>query len=99
MISACMKKQHKLAVEATYFLLVLTIFYNMHHKTSREFMKKIIENGRKIGQHFIFDEDELKELVNKEAKILSNIIETKIEAVSMHRLSEKLLSLKGKDLK
>lgn len=62
-------------------------------------MKKIIENGRKIGQHFIFDEDELKELVNKEAKILSNIIETKIEAVSMHRLSEKLLSLKGKDLK
>ena len=93
------EKYSKLEVEATYFVLVSTNFYNVHHKTSRECMKKIIENGGKIGLHFdetqysIFDEDELRGLVNKEAEILSNIIETKIEAVSMHRPSEKLLSL------
>lgn len=83
---------------ATYFVLLSTNFYNVHSKACRECIDKIIKNGGNIGLHFdetqyaISDEEELKEYVRKEMEALSNIIDTKVEIVSMHRPSEKILS-------
>lgn len=81
-----------------YFALVSTNFYNIHSKESRKCMETIIRNGGTIGLHFdetqynIRSEDELKEYVYKEAEILSGLIGMKVDAVSMHRPSEKFLS-------
>lgn len=86
------------SVEATYFLLVATNFYNVHSKESRECISKIMKNGGIIGLHFdetqysISDIEEIKEYVDQEVEILSNVINAKVEVVSMHRPSEKVLS-------
>lgn len=83
---------------ATYFVLLSTNFYNVHSKESRNCISNIIRNGGSIGLHFdeaqydISSEEELKEYVCKEIKILSEIVETKVNVVSMHRPSEKILS-------
>jgi len=81
-----------------YFILVSTNFYNIHSKESRKCIETIIRNGGMIGLHFdetqyyIRSEDELKEYVYKEAEILSGLTGVKVDAVSMHRPSEKFLS-------
>ncbi len=83
---------------ATYFVLLSTNFYNIHSKESRKCISDIIKNGGNIGLHFdemqydILDEEQMKEYVYKEIEMLSNIIGTKINVVSMHRPSEKFLS-------
>lgn len=80
-----------------YFVLVSTDFYNIHSKESRKAINTILENGGSIGLHFdetqysIFSEEELKKYVCKEAEILSDIVGTRIEAVSMHRPSANML--------
>lgn len=82
---------------ATYFVLVSTNFYNIHSKSSRECMDKIMQNGGSIGLHFdetqyaISDEQEMKQYVHNEAAILSDLIGQKVDVVSMHRPSEKFL--------
>lgn len=83
---------------ATYFVLLSTDFYNLHSKESRGYISSIIKNGGNIGLHFdetqyiIQDDLEMKEYIREEIEILSNIIDTKVEVVSMHRPSEKVLS-------
>lgn len=86
-------------VSATYFVLLSTDFYNLHSRESRECIRCIMQNGGRVGLHFdetqysIADESELKEYVSEEVKILSDIIGTKIDAVSMHRPSSRFLDL------
>lgn len=82
---------------ATYFVLISTNFYNIHSKSSRECIHKIMQNGGNIGLHFdetqysISDEQEMKQYVHDEAAILSDLIGQKVDVVSMHRPSEKFL--------
>ena len=82
---------------AIYFILLSTDFYNAHSKASRECIDNIMKNGGNIGLHFdetqyaISDKEALKEYVCKEAEVLSNIIGTKVDMVSMHRPSKKIL--------
>lgn len=85
-------------VQATYFVLVSTNFYNIHSRTSRELMRQIMDNGGIIGLHFdetqydMADENELQKYVREETDLLSGAAGTKINVVSMHRPSEKFLS-------
>lgn len=85
-------------VQATYFVLVSTNFYNIHSRTSKEQIRQIINNGGIIGLHFdetqydISSEREMQKYVCEEAAILSAAAGTKIDVVSMHRPSEKFLS-------
>ena len=87
-----------MGVQSTYFILLSTNFYNVHSLKSRKCIRNIIDNGGKIGLHFdetqydIWTEDELKEHLQREAGILSDIAGVKIDVVSMHRPSEKFLS-------
>lgn len=97
--------EKKLQVEGTYFILLSTNFYNVHSKESKEHIANIIKNGGNIGLHFdetqytISNEKDMKTYVQREIEMLSNIIERKINVVSMHRPSEKFLSsnIKFKD--
>lgn len=85
-------------VQATYFILVSTNFYNIHSRTSRNQIRQIIDNGGIIGLHFdetqydMADEQEMQKCVREEADILSAVVGAKIEAVSTHRTSQKFLS-------
>lgn len=81
-----------------YFVLLTSDFYNVHSKHSKKCIHKIIQNGGAIGLHFDEDQydvstkEELRALIIKELETLSDIIGVKVDAVSMHRPSEKILS-------
>lgn len=85
----------KLGVKSTYFVLMTSDFYNPASKKSLEGLRKIQKLGHEIGLHF--DEmayDDLKDVVGaiqKEAKLLSDILGIPITTVSMHRPSQKTL--------
>lgn len=96
-LSAVEKEVFPEGAHATYFILVSTNFYNVHTKSSRDCIHSIMQNGGNIGLHFdetqyaISTEQEMRQYVHDEAVILSNIIGQKVNAVSMHRPSEKFL--------
>lgn len=79
-------------------MLVSTDFYNIHSKSSRDYIQKIIQNGGNIGLHFdetqyvISNEEEMPHYVHAEAAVLSDLIGQKVHVVSMHRPSDKFLS-------
>ncbi|MBD5482523.1 MAG: hypothetical protein HDR15_08410 [Lachnospiraceae bacterium] len=81
-----------------YFVLLTSDFYNVHSKWSKRCIHEIIQNGGTIGLHFdeaqyeASDKEELKTFIIKELDSLSDIIGMKVDAVSMHRPSEKILS-------
>lgn len=84
-------------VSATYFVLLSTDFYNVHSRDSRECIMKIVQNGGNIGlhfdesQYFISDDVELRKCICMEAEIMSDVIGTKVDTVSMHRPASKYL--------
>lgn len=87
--------EETLHVSSTYFLLLTSNFYNPASKTSRDQLKKLQNMGHEIGLHFdevAYDNTEdIIEKVQKEAALLSNILETPVTAVSMHRPSKTTL--------
>ncbi len=87
--------EETLHVSSTYFLLLTSNFYNPASKSSRDQLKKLQNMGHEIGLHFdevAYDNTEdLIEKVQKEAALLSNILETPVTAVSMHRPSKTTL--------
>lgn len=84
--------EETLHVSSTYFLLLTSNFYNPASKTSRDQLKKLQNMGHEIGLHFdevAYDNTEdIIEKVQKEAALLSNILETPVTTVSMHRPSK-----------
>jgi len=89
--------EHINDVKSTYFFLLTSNFYNLHSKESTQILKKIKSLGHDIGLHF--DEtkysgctiDQLVIEARKEAETLTNIVGEKINKISMHRPSAKLL--------
>ena len=88
------------ANKAVYFVLISTEFYSVFTKKSKEKLKKIMELGGEIGLHFDetqYDEcttDNLCRLIENEKKILESVVECKVNVVSMHRPSKRLLEEK-----
>lgn len=97
--------EKKMHVEGTYFILLSTNFYNVHSRESKMYIANILKNGGNIGLHFdetqyaISSEKDMETYVHYEIEMLSNIVERRINVVSMHRPSEKFLSsnIKFKD--
>lgn len=85
-------------VQATYFVLVSTNFYNIHSLDSKKQIRQIIRNGGIIGLHFdetqyaVSNETEMQKYVCEETKLLSDAAGEAVNVVSMHRPSEKFLS-------
>lgn len=83
---------------STYFVLLTSDFYNVYSKASRRCIREIIQNGGRIGLHFdemqyeASDEEALKERILEELETLSNVVGMRVDAVSMHRPSQQILS-------
>ena len=85
-------------VSSTYFVLLTSDFYNVVSPKNRSALKSIQSLGHEIGLHYDetayglgqSPEFNIKKILN-EAKILSEIIETPVSTVSMHRPSQRTL--------
>lgn len=85
-------------VQATYFLLLHSPFYNLLDKANFLNIKKIIETGHQIGLHFdshfydVKDEKELEKHLLLEKKILESLFGTEINVFSFHLTNEFTMS-------
>lgn len=88
-------------VQATYFILLSTDFYNVASKNSQRYLHEIRTNGGEIGLHFdearydIQSQEDIVKYIREELSILSEICHEEIKVVSMHRPSDLVL---GKDI-
>jgi hypothetical protein len=82
-------------VKSTYFVLLTSNFYNVFSKKNRELLLDIRNMGHDIGLHFdelSYPEDsDITECIDKEVKILKQLLGENIDSVSMHRPSRKTL--------
>ena len=93
-ISRIEKKEE---VNAIYFVMITSDFYNPFSIESREWLKEIMSNGGIIGLHF--DEkvyeglpfELLKQKAQDEKKLLEQVIESPVSFISMHRPSKYIL--------
>lgn len=95
--------EHELGVSSTFFLLYYTDFYCIASNDTRRKLNTIVSLGHTIGLHFdeaLYDFDSLddnvwKESMNKaiinEAKQLENLLNVKVNSVSIHRPSDRTL--------
>lgn len=91
--------ENELGVSSTYFVLLRTDAYNPASAESGAYIKRIQNLGHEIGLHFDekaydavpFDPQVWIEKIKTETDILSDIIETPVSTVSMHRPSKEML--------
>ncbi len=85
-------------VSSTYFVLMTSDMYNPMSQKSKDYIKQIMLMGHEIGLHFDegaysdCSDENIASLIIQEARLLSEIINSEIRVVSMHRPSEKTLS-------
>ena len=87
------KLEEKQGVQAIYFVLLTSDFYNVFSANSFDCMKQIMDCGHTIGLHF--DEvrypeyadnvEGMKDAIIEEAGLLGRAIGTRVTADSMHR--------------
>ena len=91
------KVETRLGIKSTYFILLSTDFYNIFSKQSHEKLKQIMLQGHEIGLHFdekrydINTAEDMKQHVEFETDILSQLLDRKIKVISMHRPSKIIL--------
>lgn len=89
------KLEHKLGVNSTFFFMVRSPFYNLFSRTNDNIVRQIIDMGHCIGLHY--DEGyyskniSLQELVDSEILMLEKNFDTRINVVSFHQPSKKII--------
>lgn len=89
------KAENSLGIRATYFFMMRSPFYNLFSRANNEIVKKIISLGHEIGLHY--DEGyyskntDLQMLIDTEIKVLENNFDIKVNAVSFHQPSQKII--------
>ncbi len=88
-------------MRSTYFVLVSSDFYNIFSKHSMECINEIRKCGHSIGLHFdesryfsenrLLNKEELIKEILREKKLAENMLEIKIDVVSMHIPSKRTL--------
>lgn len=87
-------------LNATYFVLISSDLYNPFSKEGIACLKRIVESGHEIGLHFdekkYMGDEEFNPIicrtqVKKEISLLSEIINSRVRVVSMHRPSKQFL--------
>ncbi|MCR5687793.1 MAG: hypothetical protein K6G58_07230 [Lachnospiraceae bacterium] len=84
-------------VSSTYFVLLTSDLYNVFSKETNEMLRSIADMGHGIGLHFDEKRYEgiglgrLADKIRQEAEILSDVLGTGIDTVSMHRPRKELL--------
>lgn len=88
------KIEKEMGMEAIYFFLLNTDFYNIASDSSRKLIDKICRNGGKIGLHFdeaAYGKQDVTEGILKEKAAMESILGMPITYVSMHRPSKETL--------
>ena len=88
------KLNSKLRIKSTFFVLLRSNFYNLLSDRSINILKQIYCLGAKIGLHYdetIYTKNFRKNFL-KEIEILENFLNKKINIISFHRPSIKLLN-------
>ena len=79
-------------ISVAYFVLLRTDMYNPASARSCAALREIIALGHSVGLHFdetaCHDGADIVQCIRREAKILSEILDTQIDTVSMHRPSK-----------
>lgn len=85
-------------VRSTWFVLLRTDFYNAASKAGQEALRRILSLGHEIGLHFdeasyvpALGTEEVVQNIIKECGLLSELLDTPISTVSMHRPSKATL--------
>ena len=92
--------EHDIGIQATYFFLLSSHFYNLNTLDSKSSLMKILELGHTIGLHFdasIYPQkkESLEKAANDECFILEKILDKKINVISFHRPISDLQGLDG----
>lgn len=84
-------------VQSTFFALLTSDFYNPASPRNLSALRDLLSMGHEIGLHFdetVYGEISIGEMVQaiqKEAEILSNLLDYPVRSVSMHRPSKAVL--------
>lgn len=87
------------SVKSTYFVLLTSNFYNMHSQRNREIVNEIRDMGHIVGLHFdemAYPQDAgnacmVAKDIQRELKILSDILDTDVTVFSYHRPTKAIL--------
>ena len=92
------KVEETMGVHSTWFVLITSNFYNPASAECRTALKELQSMGHEIGLHFdemaygeALPSGQIIAAIQKEAAILSQILETPVTTVSMHRPSKETL--------
>jgi hypothetical protein len=88
--------EHSLGLRATYFVMLRSPVYNLLSRANTRMVREILALGHWLGLHF--DETFAQELevdydtaIRAEAGLIENVFQTKIETVSFHQPSARVL--------
>lgn len=93
------QKEQELGIKSTYFVCVTSEHYNCYSKKNQILIKNIRDLGHTIGLHFdemAYPDDvgivsNVTKDIEKEMKLLSDMLEMNINAFSFHRPTKKIL--------
>ena len=89
------KLEHKLGVNSTFFFMVRSPFYNLFSRANDNIVRQIIDMGHCIGLHYeegYYSKNiSLQELVDSEILMLEKNFDTRINVVSFHQPSKKII--------
>ncbi|MBJ26647.1 MAG: hypothetical protein CL567_03190 [Alphaproteobacteria bacterium] len=92
--------ERNIGVKATYFILLRSDLYNPFSETGLKILKRLYDLGHEIGLHFdasLYSENisVMNNKANIECELLERILERKINVISFHRPSPRLLNIEG----
>ncbi len=96
------KFEHELGVKSTFFFLLNSDFYNIHHYNNAEKILSILELGNKISIHFDVGNypkakgQKILAHLSKEISFFQDLFKTKINIISFHRPDTNVLMEKIK---
>jgi len=98
-IEAAVKLAHveqAMGVHSTWFVMLTSDFYNPASPKNLEGLRMIQSMGHELGLHFdevayVNPQEPVEKLITHEVGILSEILQTPVTTVSMHRPSQKTL--------
>ena len=93
------KIEHDLGIKAHYFVQLHCEFYNTFEREIYNLLKQISDLGHYIGLHFdahfweVKDKNHLEECLNKDKRILEDLLDVEIKSFSFHNTTPQLLAL------
>ena len=90
------RAEAEMGISATYFVMLRSPIYNLLSRHASIALKEIISLGHEIGLHYDVNhpcvkENEVKDTIIYESKLLENIFQTNVRTFSYHQPSSELI--------